>query len=205
MEAPTCCQRAPPCVRAPPRPTPDWAFWHLCVCTLHSTQPPGAGPGCKTGPGAGTCASSAHYKSCHSGREAPDPRGWGFRVGLFRGLVQFPSLGEGCVQTSWTTPPLAQAFQLLSIHRGQILKLQQDTSSTCTHPPPTNNPSLFKFSPSHPKNQPQGFVRIFRVRGELRNAKCIPLPRSKRGSKIALFQVARPHTPRGKKVRMLAN
>ena len=30
------------------------------------------------------------------------------------------------------------------------------TSSTCTHPPPTNNLSPFKFSPSHPKNQPQG-------------------------------------------------
>ena len=127
LEAPTCCQRAPPCVRAPPRPTPDWAFWHLCVCTLHSTQPPGAGPGCKTGPGTGTCASSAHYKSCHSGREAPDPRGWSFRVGLSSGRVRLPSLWEGCVQTSWTTPPLAQAFQLLSIHRGQILKLQQDS------------------------------------------------------------------------------
>ena len=66
------------------------------------------------------------------------------------------------------------------------------TSSACTHPPPTNNPSPFKFSPSHRKNQPQGFVRIFRVRGELRNAKCIPLPRSSRGSKIALFRACPP-------------
>ena len=43
LEAPTCCQRAPPCVRPPPRPTPDWAFWHLCVCvhyTAHSHLEP---------------------------------------------------------------------------------------------------------------------------------------------------------------------
>ena len=206
MEAPTCCQRAPPYVRPPPRPTPDWAFWHLCVCTLHSTRPPGAGPGCKTGPGAGTCASSAHYKSCHLGREAPDPRGRGLSCGALRRFGSVPLTLRGLcadlVDNSTPRPSFPVAFHPQRADPQAAARL---TSSTCTHPPPTNNPSPFKFSPSHRKNQPQGFVRIFRVRGELRNAKCIPLPRSSRGSKIALFQVARPHTPSGKKVRMLAN
>ena len=105
------------------------------------------------------------------------------------------------MQTSWTTPPLAQAFQLLSIHRGQILKLQQDSHLPLASPLPqqTTTAPLNSLS-SHRKNQPQGFVRIFRVRSELRNAKCTYLclvPRAE--ARLPFFRWLVPtHTKRQK-------
>ena len=75
-------ERAPPaCVLTPPLPTPDWAFWHLCVHTAQgtSTPPPGAGAGLPPVP-------APHVPTAHNLavtlRETPVPRGWHQSVGL---------------------------------------------------------------------------------------------------------------------------
>ena len=207
LEAPTCCQRAPPCVRPPPRPTPDWAFWHLCLCTLHSTRPPGAGPGCKTGPGAGTCASSAHYKSCHSGRGAPDPRGRGLSCGALQRFSTVPLTLRGLcadlVDNSTPRPSFPVAFHPQRADPQAAARL---TSSTCIPPPPTNNHSPFKFSLVSPEKPTPRF--------------CPNFPRAERVEECEVHTFASflarkqdcpfsggssPHTPSGKKVRMLAN
>ena len=73
------------------------------------------------------------------------------------------------MQTSWTTPPLAQAFQLLSIHRGQILKLQQDSHLplALTLPQQTTTAPLNSLSVSPEKPTPRfcpNFPRAGRVK-----------------------------------------
>ena len=203
LEAPLGLRAPPGCVRPPPLPTPDWAFWHLCV---HYTPPPGAGAGLRPVPA--PHVNSAQTPSCHT-EGSSWPQGLGAKCGAllrsgFAAHPPSPHLRSAvCRPRGLLHPPVAFQQPIAFLPKRRILKQQAarltSTSYSYSSSPNTHSGPFGILPISHVTSETNS--RFFRLWGDWRYANCMPPARPPRGSKIALFRPPRPR----KKWRMLPN
>ena len=160
-------ERAPPgCVLTPPLPTPDWAFWHLCVHTAQA-PPPGAGAGLRPVPA--PHVSTAHILAVTL-RETPVPRVgtkvWGSHEVRFCTIPPSPSLRSAVCRPRGLLHP-AVAFQqpIAFLPKRRILKQQPArlTSTSCSYSSSTNTFPGHSTHLTQPLKPTPGFHQIFRV------------------------------------------